>query len=245
MGKNAAMRLRSREEWEQWYKDANPWSTEGSDKDRVREDAIVQRLQFASFENLLDLGCGEGHLTSVLAPLSKKTLAFDIADNALERARTRYPHIEFRQGDLLDVIVRPDITSIPFDFVAVSEVLYYLQTDEERDQAFTGIARLGTPSCLFYFSVMVTGASKYRRYFTYDEFIERVSKHFNIIDTFPSVADMPKPLDLLRRLMVAEQARIAALRAWTATRKPERSRHLGCFAVKRGTRNVPAAALDI
>lgn len=229
------MRLRSRAEWEQWYKNANPWGTEGSDKDRVREDALVQRLQFARFASLLDLGCGEGHLTNVLAPLSKKTLAFDIADNALERARARYPQIDFRQGDLLDVIARPDIASHPFDFVAVSEVLYYFQTDEEREQALAGIARLGTPSCLFYFSVLVTGASQHRRYFTYGEFIERISRHFNVIDTFPSVADMPKPLDLLRRLMVAEKARIAALRMWTATRKPEASRHLGCFAVKRST----------
>jgi len=225
--------LRSREEWERWYAKPDPWETEGSDKDRVRTEAILERLKHARFVNYLDLGCGEGRLTKALSTLCQNTYAFDIAENALGRARSRYQNIEFQQGDLLDVIVRPEIARIPFDFISVSEVLYYFQTDEERAAAISGLARIGTLACLYYFSVIVTGPTKYRRYFTYDEFTQLLSEHFNVIDAFPSVADVPRWLDLLRHLLPSEHRTVAVLRAWTASRRQKNCRHLGCFALKR------------
>jgi SAM-dependent methyltransferase len=225
--------LRSREEWERWYAKPDPWETEGSDTDRVRTEAILERLKHAHFVNFLDLGCGEGRLTKALSMHCQNTYAFDIEENALERARSRYQNVEFRQGDLLDVIVLPEIVRIPFDLISVSEVLYYLQTDEERNAAISGLARIGTLACLYYFSAIVTGASKYRRYFTYDSFLQLLSGHFNVIDTFPSVANVPRWLGLLRYLWPSEPRTLAVLRAWTATRRPEDGRHVGCFALKR------------
>jgi ubiquinone/menaquinone biosynthesis C-methylase UbiE len=93
-----AMRLRSKEEWEQWYLKANPWNTEGTEKDRVRSQIVLERLKYARFARLLDLGCGEGGLTNTLSTISGYTLGIDISENALSRARKRYPNIEFRQG---------------------------------------------------------------------------------------------------------------------------------------------------
>ena len=225
------MELRSREQWEQWYAKPNPWRNEGSDEELVREAAVVDRLRHAHFANLLDLGCGEGRLTNMLATLSERTVAIDISERALERARSRYSHIDFQQGELLEALTRAEIVNTPFDFISVSEVLYYYQSDPEREAVLTAVARIGAPNCLYYFSVLL-GASRRRRYFTFDEFIRIVAAHFNIIDVFPSVVEMPPALDIVRRMLPSRRARVSLLKSWAATRKAENCRHLGCFAVK-------------
>ncbi|MFM9709658.1 class I SAM-dependent methyltransferase, partial [Streptomyces galilaeus] len=73
----------------------------------MREEILLDRLRHACFENLLEIGCGEGRLTHALSALARRTRAFDISQAALGRASARYPGIEFEQGDMLDVLARP------------------------------------------------------------------------------------------------------------------------------------------
>jgi hypothetical protein len=120
---------------------------------------------------------------------------------------------------------------IPFDFISVSEVLYYFQSEEERRAAVGGLARIGAPACLYYFSVLVTGASRYRRYFTHDGFIRMLSEHFQVVDVFPLVAE-PCVLPLAR-ILPHPRLRAALRWALTVTRKPEHCKHVGYFALKR------------
>src|SRR5690606_7116651 len=148
-------------------------------------------------------------------------------ETAVARAQAKYPDIRFDQGDLLDVVKRPDVLAEPFDLVVASEVLYYLPTDDERREALAGLARLGTPSCLFYFSVIVTGASAGRRYFTHDGFAAMLSEQFTVIDNFPSVATFPRALTLLGKLLRSDQKQIALMSRWNASSRPERCRHAG------------------
>jgi SAM-dependent methyltransferase len=168
----------------------------------------------------------------VLSRLSEHTYAMDIAQAAIERARARFPNIRFEQGDLLDILRDPKIERIPFDFISVSEVLYYFQSEEERRAAVAGLARIGAPACLYYFSVIVTGASKHPRYFTHDEFIRMPSEHFQVVDCFSLVAELPRLLPLAR-ILPHPQLRVALRRMLTATRKPENGKHVGYFALKR------------
>jgi SAM-dependent methyltransferase len=226
-------KMRSRDDWERWYIKSNPWQSEGSDEDSVRIDSLLGRIKHARFLRLLDLGCGEGRLTNALSALAQHTCGVDIAENALQRARARYPHIAFRQGDILDVIEQPEVARTPFDFISAAEVLYYFQTDEERHAALSGLARIGVPACLYYFSVIVTGTNKYRRYFTHEEFVRMLSAHFNVIDWFPSIAVLPRMLAALRRILPHPATRHALTRTWITTRKPEDCKHVAYFAVKR------------
>ena len=225
--------MRAKEDWEKWYAQPNPWGSEGTEKDSVRIEILLERLKYARFDRMLDLGCGEGFMTNAIATVSRNVQAFDISALAVERARARFPSIDFQQGELFDVIVRPDVRATPFDFVVVSEVLYYLQTDEERRAAVSGIAELGTPECVYYFSVIVTGDSKYRRYFTTDEFVELLSERFNIIDEFMSVAATPIMIDAIMKLIPSRGARHRLLKSWTTSRDIGRSKHMGFLAVKK------------
>jgi SAM-dependent methyltransferase len=84
-------------------------------------------------ETALDLGCGEGYLASLLVHLGiRNVIGVDVSKIAVERARRKYPDIEFYEGS---------ITDIPWGIlglkgaprlVVAGEVLYYLTEEEQR-----------------------------------------------------------------------------------------------------------------
>jgi SAM-dependent methyltransferase len=224
--------MESREEWERWYASPNPWGNEGSLEDRVRIGTLSARLERARFQLALDLGCGEGVMSHALSRRAERTMGFDISQRAIERAQARFPDVEFGQGEIREVARRPDIVRLPFDFVCAAEVLYYLQRDEDRLDAVQAISGLGAPHCLFFFSVIVRGDSKYRRYFTLDSFLELIDPYFNVIDSFPFVALRPMWLDGMLRILPADIG-VRVLRRWTQTRTVESCKHVGFFALKR------------
>ena len=199
--------MRTRDEWNAWYAKANPWGTAGTVDDEVRTEALVRRLRYAKFRLGLDLGCGEGRLTDVLTGICDRIAGYDISDTAVQRARVQYPHIEFGTGDMLEVIKRPEVIATPFDFVSSAETLYYLQTDAEREEAVSGLARLGVPTCLFFVSVIVNSSSRYRRYFSHKEIVDLLSRHFVVIDTFPCLAQDALGLRVARSLCPTRDAR--------------------------------------
>jgi len=160
-------------------------------------------------------------------------VGYDISGTALERARQTYPHLQFEQGDILDMLKDPSVKSQPFDFVCAAEVLYYLQAEADRREAIAGLARLGTPNCLYFFSVIVVPGSAQRRYFTYQEFVDLLSGHFCIIDSFACWPRETPAFRALRRLAPTRAARHRFVRTWTKLCRPEAAKHAGYFALKR------------
>jgi hypothetical protein len=134
---------------------------------------------------------------------------------------------------LLEVIQRPDVLAEPFDFISVAEMLYYLQTDEERREAVRGLAQLGVPNCLFFISVIVNSSTKYRRYFSHEECLALLSEHFVVIESFPSIAAHSEVFRLMRCLTPTRALRLRLTEAWTNLQAPERCRHAGYLAIKR------------
>lgn len=236
--------MRSREEWEQWYQRPDPWHSVGSDDEVYRTEALLSRLRGKRFKHVLELGCGEGNLANALAVVADRVTGYDISENALARARQRFPHIEFGQGDLLDVIRRPEVTGAPFDLVVTAEVLYYFQTDAERREAIAGIAELGVPSCLYYFSVIVIGASVGRRYFTHDEFARMLSEKLQIIEHFPSAVLFSPFVERVIHAMPFREARMSWQKRLIEKSDPLRWKHVGYFAVKRGFQNAGTRYTD-
>ncbi len=228
--------MRTPKEWDAFYRTPNPWGSSGGPEDLARSESLLDRLKDAHFEHAIDFGCGEGRLTNELSQVASHVIGYDISATAVARARERFPHIEFQQGDLLDVLQLPQVMSEPYDFVCVAEMLYYLQTDEERHAAVAGLARIGAPNCLFFFSVIVTGSSKHRRYFAHDEFVKLLSEHFNVIASFPCLARETWSYRTLRQLSLTPALQRRFIRAWTALHAPEQAKHAGYFALKADAR---------
>jgi chemotaxis methyl-accepting protein methylase len=93
----------------------------------------VQKFQKAfhllpgnQFNEVLEIGCGEGKTTAYLVPIAKKITAIDISDIAIQRAkRQNYPNVIFKQADFFTEQI-----SESFDLIFCSEVLCYFEPEQ-------------------------------------------------------------------------------------------------------------------
>lgn len=60
---------------------------------------LLNLLQPQPGELILDLGCGTGHLTALIAQSGARVIGLDHSAQMLETARQQYPQLEFIQGD--------------------------------------------------------------------------------------------------------------------------------------------------
>lgn len=96
------------------------------------------------FERSLEIGCGYGRLSPWLGRLSGAHHAVDPNGDAIETARTHYPHIEFREAPAQDLPYQDD----SFPFVLTWNVLQHVPPEGIED-ALTEIRRvLGTGGTL-------------------------------------------------------------------------------------------------
>jgi SAM-dependent methyltransferase len=74
-------------------------------------------------ERALDLGCGEGDFTALLAEAGAAAVGVEIANAAIRRARAKHPGLDFR----LALIDRPlPLEDNSFDLVWASEVIEHI-----------------------------------------------------------------------------------------------------------------------
>lgn len=74
---------------------------------------------------LLDLGCGNGYVTSRLAERGYDVVGVDVSEDGLIQARAAHPHLEFRVGTVYDEDL-PAKVGKDFDGVVTLEVIEHL-----------------------------------------------------------------------------------------------------------------------
>jgi SAM-dependent methyltransferase len=52
-----------------------------------------------SFNTILDIGCGKGTQTHLMALRNRKVVGYDISPTAIRKAKASYPGVDFRVGD--------------------------------------------------------------------------------------------------------------------------------------------------
>ncbi len=72
---------------------------------------------------MLDLGCGQGDLTAVIAGLGVEVLGVDVAEAAIARARRRHPQLAFTVTPFAGPLPLDDTA---FDVVWASEVIEHV-----------------------------------------------------------------------------------------------------------------------
>jgi SAM-dependent methyltransferase len=82
------------------------------------------------YRSALDLGCGLGTLSRLLAGKADHVLGLDVAQSAVDRARTAHAgsNVSFDRGDILDL---PSRLNGQFDLIMIVDVLYYLPFTSE------------------------------------------------------------------------------------------------------------------
>lgn len=108
--------------WEKWNPalrdpdNLNEWS-------KKRGEAILQLLESLELDNpkILDLGCGTGWLSAMLADYGPTT-GVDLAESVIATAKSRYPHVTFLAGDVFEV----SLPTNHFDLVVSQEVIAHV-----------------------------------------------------------------------------------------------------------------------
>src|SRR5258708_15892790 len=115
------------EDWERFYSDPKPPTMSAQiliSRRRFALEMVEARVPPGS--NVLDVGCGTGHLAGELMQRGYTAWGADLSDAMVEYAREHYSRDRFRVGDI-EQIPFPDNT---FDAVMCLGVMEYLEKDE-------------------------------------------------------------------------------------------------------------------
>ena len=87
---------------------------------------LVQLLTPQEGERILDVGCGTGYLTNLIASSGAMVTGMDSSIDMIAKARNEYPHLPFRLATVTDF----DFNE-PFDAIFSNAVLHWV-TDKEQ-----------------------------------------------------------------------------------------------------------------
>jgi SAM-dependent methyltransferase len=116
--------MRTAEDFNRYYATPDPW---GYARATLRDKVLRRRLtRSIRKKSVLELGCGEGHLTQAIFHRARSVTAVDISDVAIARAKAlNLRNAKFETADLLET---------PFggyDVIAALECIYYLSHEEQ------------------------------------------------------------------------------------------------------------------
>ena len=164
--------MRTAADFNEFYAAPDPWAA----KRAMFRDRTFRRFipDLIRDRTVLEIGCGEGHLTKALFREARAVTGIDISDVAIERAKAHdLPNAKFETGDFLQV---------PFggyDVIAAIECVYYLERDEQ-ETFFRKVAEEHTGKMLI-LSGPIIGDGKHRCYFTHTQLMESFARHRMVI----------------------------------------------------------------
>jgi SAM-dependent methyltransferase len=101
--------------------DIDPWGFRTSEYEQQKYRATIDALSRRRYQRALELGCGIGTLSTLLAPRCGHVLALDGSRTAIAEAqRQNVPNVDFEVACLPD-----DFPTGRFDLIVLSEFLYY------------------------------------------------------------------------------------------------------------------------
>ena len=128
--------------WDSLYRTCDPMSY-ASEYEQLKYRRTLSLLPEAPISRALEVACGEGMFTALLAPRVGQLTACDISRTALSRARARcaaFTNVEYWCADFFDDGL-PGI----FDLLVCSEVLYYLPDRAELQRVVAKLAAALAP----------------------------------------------------------------------------------------------------
>jgi predicted TPR repeat methyltransferase len=104
----------------------DPWDIESSSYERDRCVHLLRMLEGRHYSRVLEIGCGAGYLTHLLAPHADQIVALDISQTAIDRARTMDAGpaaVDFRVANIMDYKLQSDGL---WDLIVFSDTMCYL-----------------------------------------------------------------------------------------------------------------------
>lgn len=117
---------RSREFFDEIWRQGDFWKLESSAFEQEKYNRLVERLGPGPYARALEIGCGAGAFTELLARRADRVVAIDVSPVAIGRARRQRAHlanVEFRTADVMEF----ELGATPgWDLIVLSETIYYL-----------------------------------------------------------------------------------------------------------------------
>ena len=111
--------------WDRFYAKLDPFEIKDNSEELEKNDHIIKLID-KDTNNLIDLGCGEGVMTSTYKPKVSNLYACDVSEIAISRAKKSYGQIvEFFAWDITKSFNKKLLGK--FDTVICNEVLYYIE----------------------------------------------------------------------------------------------------------------------
>ncbi|HXH09335.1 MAG TPA: class I SAM-dependent methyltransferase [Alphaproteobacteria bacterium] len=117
---------KAQEFFEDLWKGGDYWDFEASDYEHSRCLHLLRMIEGKRYARLLEIGCGAGFLTRLLAPYADRIVALDISQTAIDRARALGggpTAVDFRVMNIMDY--KPE-TEGPWDLIVFSDTICYL-----------------------------------------------------------------------------------------------------------------------
>ncbi|MBD7966627.1 class I SAM-dependent methyltransferase [Paenibacillus gallinarum] len=99
---------------------------------------VIDLLEPAEGERILDLGCGTGDLTQEIAASKALVTGMDLSPSMLEKARIKYPNLNFVEGNAERFTVQE-----PLDAVFSNAALHWMKNAEDVVQCIHDALRPG------------------------------------------------------------------------------------------------------
>src|SRR5258707_6243293 len=117
--------MRTAGDFNLYYAAPDPWHISHA---RFRDNVLRRCLKpFILVKSVLDLGCGEGHLTQTIFSKAQFVVGIDISDVAIARAKSlNLLNARFESTDFLEVSFED------YDVIAALECVYYLSFQERE-----------------------------------------------------------------------------------------------------------------
>ena len=113
------------------------------------EDQRYMRFLIPEELNVLDLGCGTGHLLAALNPA--RGVGIDFSSGMIDVARRNYPDLEFRVGDVEDPSLLAALEG-PFDVIVLSDTIGSLNDCQSMLGNLRGLCSRDTRLVIAYYS---------------------------------------------------------------------------------------------
>jgi SAM-dependent methyltransferase len=108
------------------WRNGDFWQLETSEFEREKYACQMKLLGDRRYGRALEIGCGSGCFSRLLAGVADEVIALDVSALAVERARslsTGRERIAFRVANIMDY---DTVAEGPWDLIVMSETIYYL-----------------------------------------------------------------------------------------------------------------------
>lgn len=131
--------IQSKKSLDKFHSYIDPWNYEKSNDDLIRREILLREISQFSPKNILDIGCGQGFITSKLNV--DEVIGIDISSKAIENAKLQNKNKKIKYFNL-SIFELYDFNNSKFDMILITGVLYQQYIGDSSSLIYSLINRI-------------------------------------------------------------------------------------------------------